>query len=70
MALERIGIRFVRQRGSHLRYKRFWRGQERHVTLIAGYRQVPARTLSSILKQAGLTAQELSRLIGGEQVAE
>ena len=69
-ALERIGIRYLRQRGSHLRYKGFWRGQERNVTLVAGHRQIPARTLSSILKQAGLTAQELSRLINGQQVTE
>ena len=67
-ALERIGIRFLRQRGSHLRYQGTFRGREQNVTLVAGQRQIPPRTLSSILKQAGLTAEELSRLVAGIDV--
>ncbi|MCH7718281.1 MAG: type II toxin-antitoxin system HicA family toxin [Chloroflexi bacterium] len=67
-ALERIEIRLLRQRGSHVRYRGAWRGQERNVTLVAGQKTIPARTLSSILKQAGLTADELSRLIRRETV--
>ena len=69
-ALESISIRFQRQRGSHLRYRGLWRGRVRNVTLVAGQRQIPPRVLSSILKQAGLSAEELSRLIAGERVAE
>ncbi len=68
-ALERIGIRFLRQRGSHVRYRGLWRGRERNVTLVAGQRVIPARTLSSILKQAGLAASEFSRLARGEDIA-
>ncbi len=67
-ALERIGIRFLRQRGSHMRYRGVWRGQERNVTIVAGQKTIPARTLASILKQAGLTPDELSRLIRGEEL--
>ena len=67
-ALERIGIRFVRQRGSHVRYRGFWRGQERNVTLVAGQKTIPARTLSAALKQAGLTPEEFAHLIRGEKL--
>ncbi len=67
-ALERIGIRFLRQRGSHLRYQGSWRGQQRNVTLVAGQRQIPPRTLAFILKQSGLTVGELARLVEGADI--
>jgi predicted RNA binding protein YcfA (HicA-like mRNA interferase family) len=69
-ALDRIGIRFLRQRGSHLRYRGTWRGQQRNVTLVAGSRQIPPRVLAFILKQAGLTAEELARIVDGGGISE
>lgn len=69
-ALARIGVRRVRQRGSHIRYRGTWRGRQRNVTLVAGQKLIPARTLSYILKQAGLTADELASLVIGEDVTE
>jgi predicted RNA binding protein YcfA (HicA-like mRNA interferase family) len=70
VALGRIGIRRVHQRGSHVRYRGIWRGRQRKVTLVAGEKTIPARTLSYILKQAGLTAEELAGLINGADVIE
>ncbi|MCH7565798.1 MAG: type II toxin-antitoxin system HicA family toxin [Gemmatimonadetes bacterium] len=67
-ALARIDIHLIRQRGSHMRFRGIWRGQERNVTLVAGDKTIPARTLASILKQAGLTPTELSRLVRGEDL--
>ncbi len=69
-ALEKVGIHLLRQRGSHVRYRGVWRGQERNVTLVAGRRQIPPRTLGAILRQAGLTAEELARIVRGERIAE
>jgi predicted RNA binding protein YcfA (HicA-like mRNA interferase family) len=69
-APERIGIRFLRQRGSHVRYRGTWRGQQRNVSLVAGQRQIPPRILGFILKQAGMTAEELARIVEGEDVSE
>jgi predicted RNA binding protein YcfA (HicA-like mRNA interferase family) len=69
-ALERIGIRFLRQRGSHLRYQGLWRTQQRNVTLVAGQRLIPPRTLAFILKQAGLTAEEFARIVEGESISK
>lgn len=68
MALERISIRFLRQRGSHMRYRGVWRGTERNATRVEGQKVIPPRTLSSILKEAGLSADELSRLVEGETI--
>ena len=69
-ALHRIGVHRVHQRGSHIRYRGVWRGQKRNVTLVAGERKIPPRTLSYILEQAGLTASELASLVGREDVVE
>jgi hypothetical protein len=52
-----------------MRYQGVWRGQERHVTLVAGERVIPARRLSTILHQAGLNADELARLVKGEPLS-
>jgi len=40
------------------------------VTLVAGQKQIPARTMGSILRQAGITRAELDDLVRGEQVPE
>jgi len=69
-ALHRIRIRRIHQPGSHIRYRGVWRGQQRNVTLVAGEKKIPARTLAYILKQAGLTAVELASLVTGEDVVE
>ena len=67
-ALERIGIRFLRQKGSHMRYRGIWRGRERNVTLVAGQRLIPPRTLSQILSQVGVQPEEFVRLIEGADI--
>jgi predicted RNA binding protein YcfA (HicA-like mRNA interferase family) len=67
-ALESIGFIRVRQRASHIRYSGEWRGQSRHVTLVAGQDPIPLGTLKSILAQASLTKAELRRLLQGEQL--
>ena len=69
-ARNRIGIQLIRQKGSHIRYRGIWRGMERNVTLVAGQNVIQPRTLSEVLKQAGLSADELARLVAGEDVAE
>jgi len=69
-ALRRIGVHLVHQRGSHIRYRGVWRGQQRNVTLVARETKIAPRTLSYVLKQAGLTANELASLVGGEDVSE
>ena len=67
-ALERIDIRFLRQKGSHMRYRGIWRGRERNVTLVAGQRLIPPRTLAHILGQIGIRSDEFVRLIAGEEI--
>lgn len=67
-ALGRIGISFVRQRGSHMRFSGVWRGQTRNVSVVARQKEIPAGTMSVILEQAGLTAEELDRLVEGEDL--
>ena len=67
-ALERIGIRFLRQKGSHMRYRGNWRGRERNVTLVAGQRLIPPRTLSQIMSQIGIRQGEFVRLIEGVEI--
>jgi hypothetical protein len=47
-----------------MRYSGVFRGRERHVTLVARQRQIPARTLRSIAAQLGLNADELRQLLG------
>ncbi len=69
-ALDRIGIRFVRQHGSHMRYSGTWRGLVRHVTLVSGVREIKPGTLSGILQQAGISLEELRTLMSKGNVAE
>ena len=61
--LERLGLVRTRQRGSHVRYSGTFRGLQRHVTLVARERQIPAKTLRSIAGQLGLGADELKQLL-------
>ncbi len=49
-----------------MRYQGYWRGRQRNVSLVAGQKAVPPRTLAFMVKQAGLTAAQLDRLVRGE----
>jgi predicted RNA binding protein YcfA (HicA-like mRNA interferase family) len=58
--LERRGWQIARQRGSHVRL----RHRERSVFLVVPlHRELKKGTLSGILKDAGLTADELRELL-------
>ena len=52
-ALERLGFVVVRQRGSHVVMRRGPSG-----CVVPGHREVKVGTLSGILKQAGVGAEE------------
>jgi predicted RNA binding protein YcfA (HicA-like mRNA interferase family) len=69
-ALDRIGIRFVRQNGSHMRYSGRWRGLIRHVTLVAGVREITPGTLTGVLQQTGISLKELQTIIEKGTIAE
>ena len=61
-ALQRGGFRHSHTRGSHHYLRRPGAGGL-VVVLVHGNRDLPAGTLRSILRQAGLTAEELSELL-------
>jgi len=52
---------FVRQSGSHRRFRGDLAGRVRNVTLVAGNKQIPDGTLAGIASQLGLTTPELKR---------
>lgn len=59
-ALEKIGWRVVRQRGSHVRLKH----PDRSIPLVVPLHQELKRgTLTGILKDAGLDREELAKLL-------
>lgn len=62
----RLGFRRVRLRGSHVRYRGVFNGQERNVTLVANQRQIPAKTLRAIAAQIGVTADRLEEMLTGK----
>jgi hypothetical protein len=51
-----------------MRFSGTWRGQTRHVSVIARQKVIPAGTMATILEQAGLTSEELDRLVEGEDL--
>ena len=51
-----------------MRYRGNWRGRERNVTLVAGQRLIPPRTLSQIMSQIGIRQGEFVRLIEGVEI--
>ena len=51
-----------------MRYGGIWRGRERNVTLVAGQRLIPPRTLSQIVSQIGVRPEEFVRLIEGAEI--
>ena len=56
--LEGNGFRFVKQRGSHRKYKRDGR-----TAIVPMHYEVAKGTLASILEQAGLTIEQLAKYI-------
>jgi len=57
-ALAKAGFERVTQRGSHVKL----RGLDGRVVIVPDHREVARGTMRSILRQAGLTADELERL--------
>ncbi len=60
--LTRIGFEIVGRRGSHVRLKRR-RGREVLIVVIPMHRELARGTLRSIMRQANLTQEDLSRLL-------
>jgi predicted RNA binding protein YcfA (HicA-like mRNA interferase family) len=59
-ALERAGFRRVHVKGGHATYSRERDGGRCDtVTIVLGKREVPRGTLRSVLRQAGMTEEEL-----------
>jgi len=52
--LERNGFRFVKQRGSHRKYKR-----DSRTVIVPMHYELAKGTLMSILEQAGLTLEQI-----------
>jgi predicted RNA binding protein YcfA (HicA-like mRNA interferase family) len=61
-ALGKIGFEFLRQRGSHVTLVNRETGKTVAVP-VHGSRDLPPGTLSTILKEAGLTGDDLRRLL-------
>lgn len=59
-ALERDGWNVVRQRGSHVRLKKAGR---RNALVVPLHKEIRKGTLAGILRDAGLTADELRALL-------
>ncbi len=60
-ALQRAGFRRVSQRGSHVKLRQ----PGGRTAIVPLHRELAPGTLDSILKQAGLTAEELRTLLKG-----
>jgi predicted RNA binding protein YcfA (HicA-like mRNA interferase family) len=61
-ALNKIGFRCVRQKGSHLVLKGVYQGKNR-TTVISKHKEIAIGTLRQIIFQAGLTVEEFINLI-------
>lgn len=61
-ALDKLGFRVVRQRGSHLVLKGFFKEKKRTV-VVPRRKEIAIGTLRGILFQAGLTVEEFLKLI-------
>lgn len=59
-ALERDGWQVIRQRGSHVRLKK---ANRRHPLVVPLHKEIRKGTLAGILRDAGLTADELRKLL-------
>jgi len=60
--LSKFGFRAVRQRGSHIVLKGFYREMERTV-VVPKHREIAVGTLRGILFQAGITVEEFHKLV-------
>lgn len=61
-ALEKTGFKFVKQRGSHVKLRKFVAG--RKLTVIVPLKPViRTGTMKSILRQASLDIEELAKLL-------
>lgn len=58
-ALAKSGFEQFGQRGSHVKLK----GQDGRVVIVPMHRELAAGTLKSILRQAGVSAEELTALL-------
>ena len=56
--LEGNGFRFIKQRGSHRKYKK-----DSRTAIVPLHSEIAKGTLSSILEQAGLTVDQLLKFI-------
>jgi predicted RNA binding protein YcfA (HicA-like mRNA interferase family) len=61
-ALERGGWVVIRQKGSHIRLRKTVDGETLNITVPA-HNPIKRSTLAHILKQAGLTVEELEELL-------
>jgi len=59
--LSKLGFRIVRQRGSHIVLKGFYKDKKRTV-VVPKHREIAVGTLRGILFQAGLTTEEFTKL--------
>ncbi|MBI4282596.1 MAG: type II toxin-antitoxin system HicA family toxin [Chloroflexi bacterium] len=60
-----MGFQQVSQRGSHLKLRRQTPERAHTVIVKMGAREIPAGTLASILRQAGLSRDEFEAAVGG-----
>ena len=60
-ALGKLGFRAVRQRGSHIVLKGFFKDRKRTV-VVPKHREIAVGTLRGIMFQAGLTVEEFLKL--------
>lgn len=58
--LRRAGFEVVSQRGSHIKL----RAGDGRTVIVPDHREIAGGTMRSILRQAGLTAEEFDRLLG------
>ena len=59
--LEAVGFAEVSRKGSHVKFARTQAGETR-TAIVPHHREIPVGTLASILRQAGLRAEEFERL--------
>jgi len=62
--LLRAGFRIIRSKGGHIRFEHVF--TKRRVTVSFHGKDVPKKTLQSILNQAGLSVQEFLRYFRGK----
>jgi len=61
-ALSSLGFQVVSQRGSHIKMKKVDL-TETHIVIIPDHSEIPAGTLKSIIRQAGMTDEEFIKLL-------